>query len=173
LEDLGTNFTISRAILSDAVALVRGDRFYTVDYTSKNLTNFGFEAANCDLAIDTGCVFYKLVLRALPRHYSFSSIYAHFPMVVPAENRKIMTGLGHLDKYDFTIPLPEERPVDIISYATCRSILTNRTTFSMADVVDVIIPGDRQITNLKSLGKEHISRTVAKSSSFILRADYN
>src|SRR5216110_1042701 len=31
------NFTISRAILSDAVALVRGDHFYTVDYTLMNL----------------------------------------------------------------------------------------------------------------------------------------
>jgi hypothetical protein len=38
---LCVNFTISRAILSDAVALVRGDRFYTVDYTPKNLTNWG------------------------------------------------------------------------------------------------------------------------------------
>ncbi|PKX88947.1 cytochrome P450 [Aspergillus novofumigatus IBT 16806] len=34
-------FTISAAILSDAVALVRGDRFYTVDYSPANLTNFG------------------------------------------------------------------------------------------------------------------------------------
>lgn len=35
------NYTTSRAILSDAVALVRGDRFYTVDYSPKNLTNWG------------------------------------------------------------------------------------------------------------------------------------
>jgi hypothetical protein len=34
-------FTISAAILSDAVALVRGDRFYTVDYSPASLTNFG------------------------------------------------------------------------------------------------------------------------------------
>jgi hypothetical protein len=38
---LCTGFTISFAILSDAVALVRGDRFYTVDYSPSNLTNFG------------------------------------------------------------------------------------------------------------------------------------
>jgi hypothetical protein len=38
---LCVNFTTSRAILSDAVALVRGDRFYTTDYTPKNLTNWG------------------------------------------------------------------------------------------------------------------------------------
>jgi hypothetical protein len=34
-------FTIATAILADAVALVRGDRFYAVDYSPANLTNFG------------------------------------------------------------------------------------------------------------------------------------
>lgn len=38
---LCVNFTTSYAILSDAVGLVRGDRFYTTDYTPKNLTNWG------------------------------------------------------------------------------------------------------------------------------------
>ena len=38
---LCVNFTTSYAILSDAVSLVRGDRFYTIDYTPKNLTNWG------------------------------------------------------------------------------------------------------------------------------------
>jgi len=38
---LCVNFTTSRAILSDAVALIRGDRFYTLDYTPKNITNWG------------------------------------------------------------------------------------------------------------------------------------
>lgn len=38
---LCVNFTTSYAILSDAVSLVRGDRFYTLDYTPKNLTNWG------------------------------------------------------------------------------------------------------------------------------------
>lgn len=35
---IAPTFTISRAILSDAVCLVRGDRFYTVDCHPKNLT---------------------------------------------------------------------------------------------------------------------------------------
>lgn len=38
---LCVNFTTSYAILSDAVALVRGDRFYTLDYHARNLTNWG------------------------------------------------------------------------------------------------------------------------------------
>lgn len=36
------NYTISFAILSDAVALVRGDRFYSADYGPSTLTNFGY-----------------------------------------------------------------------------------------------------------------------------------
>ena len=35
---IAPTFTISRAVLSDAVVLVRGDRFYTIDYHAKNLT---------------------------------------------------------------------------------------------------------------------------------------
>lgn len=37
---IAPTFTISRAILSDAVTLVRGDRFYTTDYHPKNLTKY-------------------------------------------------------------------------------------------------------------------------------------
>lgn len=39
---LCVNYTTSRTILSDAVTLVRGDRFYTTDYTPRNLTNWGY-----------------------------------------------------------------------------------------------------------------------------------
>lgn len=47
-------FTSSRAILSDAVALVRGDRFYTNDFTTKNLTNWDFSETSPDLDMDSG-----------------------------------------------------------------------------------------------------------------------
>lgn len=61
--------TISRAVLSDAVALVRGDRFYTIDYNPRNLTNWGYNEVQYDLSINQGCVFYKLLLRGLPNHF--------------------------------------------------------------------------------------------------------
>jgi hypothetical protein len=63
---LCVNFTTSRAILSDAVGLVRGDRFYTVDYTPKNLTNWGFSEVDYDLNVDQGAVIYKLFFNAFP-----------------------------------------------------------------------------------------------------------
>jgi linoleate 8R-lipoxygenase/9,12-octadecadienoate 8-hydroperoxide 8R-isomerase len=94
---LCTTYTISRAVLSDAVALVRGDRFYTVDYTPKNLTNWGYSEVNYDLTVDHGHVFYKLFLRAFPNNFKPNSVYVHFPMVIPSENRKILESLGTAD----------------------------------------------------------------------------
>lgn len=95
-------FTISRAILSDAVTLVRGDRFYTIDYNPKNLTNWGYSEVQYDLAVQQGCVFYKLCLRAFPHHFKANSIYAHMPMTIPDENRKIMKDLGREGDYSCT-----------------------------------------------------------------------
>lgn len=66
---LCVNYTTSRAILSDAVGLVRGDRFYTTDYTPKNLTNWGYTEINYDLTVNEGCVIYKLFYRSFPHHF--------------------------------------------------------------------------------------------------------
>lgn len=45
---------IGIAILSDAVTLVRGDRFYTLDYNPKNLTNWGYGEVQYDLNVNQG-----------------------------------------------------------------------------------------------------------------------
>ncbi|KAL8994260.1 MAG: hypothetical protein Q9169_005713 [Polycauliona sp. 2 TL-2023] len=51
---IAPTFTISRAVLSDAVALVRGDRFYTTDYTTKSLTNWGYSEVQYNLNVEQG-----------------------------------------------------------------------------------------------------------------------
>ncbi len=128
---LCTNFTISRAILSDAVALVRGDRFYMVDYTPHSLTNWGFNEVKSDVTVDQGHVFSKLFLRAFPNHFQPNSVYAHFPMVVPDENHAILTELGQVDKYSWEKPGYIPRPTFIKSYAACKSILENPKDFKV------------------------------------------
>ncbi|KAJ5605653.1 hypothetical protein N7510_008434, partial [Penicillium lagena] len=128
---LCTNYTISRAILSDAVALVRGDRFYTVDFTPKHLTNWAYNEIHCDDSIDQGQVFYKLALAAFPNHFRGNSIYAHFPMVVPHENQKILTSLGIAGSYDFDPPSYLPTPRMINSHAACSSILANQESFKV------------------------------------------
>ncbi|EGC43242.1 fatty acid oxygenase [Histoplasma capsulatum var. duboisii H88] len=128
---LCANFTISRAILSDAVALVRGDRFYTVDQTPKNLTNWGFNEASYDNTVDKGHVFYKLFLRAFPSHFKPNSIYAHFPLVVPDENREILTQLNFARKYSWDKPARIPHPTMIGSYAACDAIIKNQKEFKV------------------------------------------
>ena len=125
------NFTTSRAILSDAVSLVRGDRFYTVDYTPKHLTNWGYNEVQYDTSVDGGQVFYKLVLRAFPNHFRGDSVYAHFPMVIPSENQKILNSLGKGQIYSYSAPSYTPLPVMINSHAANRSILADQEAFKV------------------------------------------
>lgn len=128
---LCTNYTTSRAILSDAVALVRGDRFYTVDYTPKHLTNWAYNEVNYDVSVDQGHVFYKLALRAFPNHFRGDSVYAHFPLVVPSENQKILSSLRLGDKYNFDRPSFHPMPKLINSHAACKAILADQEAFKV------------------------------------------
>ncbi|EKM53146.1 uncharacterized protein PHACADRAFT_259331 [Phanerochaete carnosa HHB-10118-sp] len=73
-------YTISRAILSDAVALTRGDRFLTTEFTPQNLTAWGY--ADCQFDVNDGSyggMLTKLLFRTLPECYPAGSAYAHFP----------------------------------------------------------------------------------------------
>ncbi|KAK7728859.1 hypothetical protein SLS63_006467 [Diaporthe eres] len=125
------NVTMTTAILSDAVALVRGDRFYTVDYTPKALTNWGFNEANYDTAVDGGQVLHKLIFRAFPNHFVNNSIYAHFPLVTPSENKKIHESLGTRSQYSWETPRAHKPPVMIRSYKACTQILNDNTNFKV------------------------------------------
>ncbi|KAB8072880.1 heme peroxidase [Aspergillus leporis] len=128
---LCTNFTISRAILSDAVALVRGDRFYTVDFTPKHLTNWAYNEIQPKDTVDQGHVFYKLVLRAFPNHFKGDSVYAHYPLVTPSENSKILTNNGSVEKYSWDKPCYIPPPQFINSHSACMAILSDQEAFNV------------------------------------------
>ena len=101
---LCAGFTITRAILCDAVALVRSDRHVMDDWNPGVVTNWGFKEVAIDLGVDKGCLAYKLILGAFPKSFKTDSIYAHFPLVTPHENLKIMRSLGKESKYSFARP---------------------------------------------------------------------
>ncbi|KAH7303488.1 linoleate diol synthase [Stachybotrys elegans] len=126
---LCVNYTTSRAILSDAVALVRGDRFYTIDYTPRNLTNWGYNEADFDLTVNQGHVMHKLIFRAFPNHFAYNSIYAHFPFVVPDENKVIHDNLKTAVKYDWAKPTRKIDPVVLKSHKTVCKVLSDNTNF--------------------------------------------
>jgi hypothetical protein len=126
---IAPTYTISRVVLSDAVCLVRGDRYYTTDYNPRHLTNWGYNEVQYDLAVNHGCVFYKLFIRAFPNHFKGNSVYAHYPMVIPSENRKILTDLNRVDLFDFDRPKAIPSRVNITSYGGAKYILENQDKY--------------------------------------------
>ncbi|TGZ79433.1 heme peroxidase [Ascodesmis nigricans] len=128
---IGPTYTISRAILSDAVTLVRSDRFYTVDYTAGALTNWGIEEASSNPDILHGCVAYKLFLKAFPNHFKYNSIYALYPMTIPSENKKIYDALGTSHEFSWDPPRREPGRITVQSYAAVTHILKNPQDFSI------------------------------------------
>ncbi|KAF4310263.1 Cytochrome P450 [Botryosphaeria dothidea] len=126
---IAPTFTLSKAILSDAVVLVRGDRFYTADYHPRNLTNWGFNEVQYDLNVEQGCVFYKLFLRAFPGHFKPNSVYAHYPMTIPSENRRILRNLGRESHYSWDRPAFIPPRINITSYTGAKSVLEQQRDF--------------------------------------------
>ncbi|KAK4187363.1 putative linoleate diol synthase [Podospora australis] len=123
---LCVNYTTSKAILSDAVSLIRGDRFHTLDYTPRNITNWGFNEAHSDPTLNQGHVMHKLIFRAFPHHFVHNSIYAIYPFVIPAENKKIHETLGSASKYSWETPRRRPfSPAVIRSHAAVTTVLKN------------------------------------------------
>ncbi|MBW0487309.1 hypothetical protein O181_027024 [Austropuccinia psidii MF-1] len=77
-------YTISRAILSDAVALVRGDRFYTDCATADAMTDWGLKDCQPDIREGSyGGLMQKLIINNLPNQYCYNDVALLFPFMVP------------------------------------------------------------------------------------------
>lgn len=124
-------YTVSRAVLSDAVALVRGDRFYTHDYNPRTLTNWGYRLVDSDLAIDNGCVFYKLFLRAFPQHFKYNSVYAHYPLTTSPAMKDYLKNLDKDHLYDFNKPAYTPHPHIVREYKLGTEIMKDKNTFKV------------------------------------------
>jgi linoleate 8R-lipoxygenase/9,12-octadecadienoate 8-hydroperoxide 8R-isomerase len=129
---LTPGYTVSRAVLSDAVALVRGDRFYTTDYNPKTLTNFGYKLVDSDLGVDNGCVFYKLFLRAFPQHFAQNSVYAHYPLTIPSAMKVALQDLEKDSLYSFEKPKYTPHPHFVYSHKTATTLMANKDLFKVS-----------------------------------------
>jgi linoleate 8R-lipoxygenase/9,12-octadecadienoate 8-hydroperoxide 8R-isomerase len=102
-----------------------------IDYTPKNLTNWGFNEVKYDNNIDQGHVLYKLLLRAFPHHIKPDSVYAHFPLVIPRENETILKALDINARYTWDRPAFMPGPTVITSYDAIAAIMNNKADFKV------------------------------------------
>ncbi|KAK2923217.1 hem peroxidase, animal-type [Fusarium oxysporum f. sp. vasinfectum] len=122
-------FTTSFAIMSDAVALVRGDRFYTVDYSPSNLTSFGYTEVSSDFDVAGGGMMYKLLMRAFPGWYRANSVYALYPFTTPEANFEAFKKLGTSQDFDFNKPSFIGPPTPITSWQGVVDVLSDQEQF--------------------------------------------
>jgi len=76
-------------------------------------------------------VFYKLFLRAFPAHFKQNSVYVHYPLTIPSENKKILTNLGRADQYSWDKPAFIPPRINITSYVGAKYILEDQQKFKV------------------------------------------
>ncbi|KAE9992939.1 hypothetical protein EG327_007247 [Venturia inaequalis] len=169
---LTPSYTVSRAVLSDAVALVRGDRFYTIDFHPRKLTNWGYSAIAVDNSVDNGCIAYKLFLNAFPQHFRPNSIYAHYPMTIPSEMESVMKTLGRQNQYSYD--KPERLPKTHVAFSgsAVKALASDMESFGVtwgASMGYLISPRQKNFmaTNVKGASiHSQVCRTITADPKF-------
>ncbi|KAJ7327590.1 heme peroxidase [Mycena albidolilacea] len=124
-------FQLMRAILSDALALVRGDRFFTTDYTPWNLTSWGFQDCFRDPHNGgLGGEMPKLLERHLPNYYPSNSVYSCFSFFTPAHMQTSLTAQGTAANYTFTRPVPTNPPYILNTLTAINYVFSNPASFT-------------------------------------------
>jgi cytochrome P450 len=123
-------YTMTKAVLSDAIALVRGDRFNTTSFTSETLTSWGINDCRTDPHNGgwSGEV-PKLLMRHLPRFYPFNNVYGVFPFFTPTKMKESLTRLGIADRYTFDRPVPTRKPVILNTFTGINVVFNAPTKF--------------------------------------------
>ncbi|ELU37245.1 linoleate diol synthase [Rhizoctonia solani AG-1 IA] len=112
-------YTISRAILSDAITLTRGD-----PHTANNLTCWGFDDATRDTENPSfGGMLGKLFYRTLPGQFPENSIYLWFPLMTPDAMKTNFTKVGIAGDYDFSRPTAPQPVQDVTSRAHVMDVI--------------------------------------------------
>lgn len=128
---LAPGYTISRAILSDAVALTRGDRHFTRDFNSAALTNWGFQSVQPNTQGGSyGGMLGPLLMRVFPEYYAYNSAYALYPFSTPDRAKAILQDkLNVADQYDLARPAVKPSKVVLTTYKACAAVLDDEAHF--------------------------------------------
>lgn len=88
------------AIFSDAITLVRSDRFYTTDWNTNSLTTWGMKEVTADNEIVKTSVFHRLLQRAFPEWYPSDSIRFFHPFYTGQKNSNLAYAQGYESRFD-------------------------------------------------------------------------
>ena len=127
------------AIFSDAITLVRSDRFYTVDWNTNSLTSWGMKEVTPDNDNNKSSVFHRLIQRAFPKWYPYDSIRFFHPFYTAKQNAKYAMEQNYTTEYkiqktstgevDFSEsePTKPEKPEYLDDFVKIRALLNDRS----------------------------------------------
>ena len=123
--------TTGRGILDDAVSLVRGDRFFSYDFNSTTLTNWGFSKIGGSVAPGAyGGVLPTLLFTGLPGEFTGTSSWALLPFYTPKAARGILEGNGVVQQYDLQRPATHVSSiVGVHTQEGCKRVFEDRDNF--------------------------------------------
>jgi len=125
-------YTTTRGVLGDAIALVRGDRFNTSDFTPANLTTWGFYDCQRDMSNGAeGAELPKIFLRHLPRHFPWNSVYTNFPCFTPSHMQGSLTTQGLAAKYTFDHPQALRVPKVLNTFTAIKNVFGDSSRFKV------------------------------------------
>lgn len=87
------------AIFSDAITLVRSDRFYTVDWNTNSLTSWGMKEVTPNNEICKSSVFHRLIQRAFPGWFPSDTIRFFHPFYTAKQNAIYAEAQGYGDRF--------------------------------------------------------------------------
>lgn len=109
----GHGTALWRGVFSDAITLVRSDRFYTIDWNVASLTAWGMREVTSDPDILKGSVFHRLWQRAFPGYFKYNSVLLWQPFYTPKMNLDIAAGQSdYLEMLDERHSDLEKNPED-------------------------------------------------------------
>ncbi|KAK3389545.1 heme peroxidase-domain-containing protein [Podospora didyma] len=118
------------AIFSDAIGLVRSDRFYTVDWNTNSLTSWGMKEVTPDNDVLKTSVFHRLLQRSFPEWFPADSIHFFHPFYTAETNANFAKEQGYdkvLAPMKMTKPAArnwlgrKKMPTDLDEYDTSKS----------------------------------------------------
>ncbi|KAL9094108.1 MAG: hypothetical protein Q9165_003523 [Trypethelium subeluteriae] len=90
------------AIFSDAITLVRSDRFYTVDWNTNSLTSWGMKEVTPDNDVCKSSVFHRLIQRAFPGWFPYDSIRFFHPFYTAQQNEIYAKAQGYASDFEMS-----------------------------------------------------------------------
>lgn len=125
------------AIFSDAITLVRSDRFYTVDWNTNSLTSWGMKEVTPDNDICKTSVFYRLIQRAFPGWFTYDTVRFFHPFYTAEQNATFAKAQGYGPQFRETQvpgrgpksagPSKPQKPIYLDNYADIMKILTDKS----------------------------------------------